>query len=160
MVMSLAILIIPIALLLIFYRVVLNGDAPATIDAAPTIQVAQQAALFPVSVPQGLNDDWHTSSATFKRQADGATLRIGYVDPDDDPIQLVESSVPSETLLPAELSKEAKVIGNHRAANGVWRLYDGRPGERALVLVEANRTVVVVGKTDEKNLETLAESLP
>jgi hypothetical protein len=159
MALSLAVLIVPIALLLIFYRLVLSGDSPVTVDAAPTIQEAQQAAVFPVAVSQGLGDDWHTSSATFSRQPNGATLRIGYVDKDKDPVQLVQSSVPAATLLPAELSTDAKPAGTFRAANGVWRRYDGRPGEKALVLAEQNRTIVVVGRTDVANLQTLAASL-
>ena len=110
MALSLAVLIVPIALLLIFYRVVLSGDSPVTVDPAPALQSARQANAFPVVVPQGLGDDWHVSSATFGRRADGATLRIGYVDPDDDPVQLIESSVPAATLLPVELSKSAKLL--------------------------------------------------
>lgn len=159
MAMSLAVLLIPIALLLTFYRVVLSGDAPVTVDAAPTVQQARQANAFPVVVPQGLGEDWHTSSARFTRQANGATLRIGYVDPDDDPVQLVESSVPAATLLPAELTSSAKPLGTFRAPNGVWRSYDARPGEKALVLSDGTRTIVVVGKTDVRNLEILAASL-
>jgi hypothetical protein len=159
MALSLAVLIVPIALLLIFYRVVLSGDSPVTVDPAPTIQEARQANAFPVVVPQGLGDDWHASSATFVRQAGGATLRIGYVDPDDDPIQLIESSVPAATLLPTELSRSAKPLTTFRAGNGVWRLYDGRPGEKALILSDGTRTIVVLGATDVRNLETLAASL-
>jgi hypothetical protein len=159
MVLSLTVLIVPIVLLLIFYRVVLSGDAPVTVDPGPTIQEARQAAVFTVVTPQGLGDDWHTSTATFRRQADGATLRLGYVDPDKDPVQLVESSVPPATLLPTELGVSAKALGNFRTPAGVWRVYDGRPGERALVLAEPTRTVIVVGKIDMTNLEKLATSL-
>ncbi|MFD0519954.1 DUF4245 domain-containing protein [Paractinoplanes durhamensis] len=128
MIMSLAVLLVPIALLLILYRTLLSGDAPITVDPAPAIQEAQQAAAFTVVVPQGLGDDWHTSSATFRRQADGATLRLGYVDPDSDPIQLVESSVPAATLLPGELGAKAAAKGNFRTDDGVWTVYDARPG--------------------------------
>jgi hypothetical protein len=71
----------------------------------------------------------------------------------------VESTVPAASLLPAELSTSAKPLENFRAANGVWRLYDGRPGEQALVLTEQSRTIIVVGKTDVKNLQELASSL-
>jgi hypothetical protein len=159
MTLSLAILIVPIALLLIFYRTVLSGDAPITVDAAPTIQEARQAGVFAVVEPRGLGGDWHTASATFKREANGATLRIGYVDPDKDPVQLVESNVPSATLLPGELGSDAKALGNYRTPAGVWRVYEGRPGETALVLADPARTVVVVGKTGMENLETLASSL-
>ena len=159
MVLSLAVLLIPIALLLTFYRLVLDGDKPIAVDPTPTIQEAQQAKAFTVLLPQGLGDDWHTSSATFRRAENGATLRLGYVDPDKDPIQLVQSSVPSATLLPTELTDEAKPIGTFRADNGVWRLYSGRPGEQALVLADQSRTVLVVGKTDVDNLEALAGAL-
>jgi hypothetical protein len=159
MALSLAVLIVPIALLLIFYRTVLSGDAPVTVDPSPTIQEAQEAKLFPVAVPTGLGSGWHVSSATFTKPTGGATLRIGYVDPDKDPILLVESCVPATTLLPAELTTKAKPLTNFRAANGVWRLYDGRPGEQALVLADENRTIIVVGKTGVQNLEQLASSL-
>jgi hypothetical protein len=158
MLMSLAVLIVPIALLLLFYRFVLSGDAPVSIDPSATIQEAQQAKLFPIAVPQ-LGEDWHPSSATWTKQAGGSTLRIGYVDPGKDPVQLVESNVPPATLLPAELTDNAKPLSSFRAANGVWRLYTGRPGEQALVLAEADRTIILVGKTDEKSLEQLATSL-
>jgi hypothetical protein len=159
MAMSLLVLLVPIALLLIFYRTVLNGDAPITVDPAPAIQEAQRANAFPVLQPRGLGDDWHVSAATFRRPAEGATLRIGYVDPDKEALQLVESSVPSATLLPAELSKDAKPAGEFRSGAGVWRLYDTRPGERALVLADQSRTVIVIGKSDVDELETLAGSL-
>jgi hypothetical protein len=45
-------------------------------------------------------DDWHVASATFRAQAAGATLRIGYVDPDRNGLQLIESSVPPATCCP------------------------------------------------------------
>jgi hypothetical protein len=159
MVLSLAVLLVPIALLLTFYRVVLDGDEPIQVDPAPAIQEARQADLFPVAVPDGLGDGWRVSTATFRRQPEGGTLRIGYVDPDDDPVQLVQSSVAPETLLPVELTEDAEVVGTFRADTGVWRRYDTRPGESALVLAEPGRTIVVIGATDRENLDTLASSL-
>jgi hypothetical protein len=160
MALSLAVLLIPIALLLIFYRVVLDGDKPVSVDPGSTIEEAQSARLFPVAVPNGLHDDWHVSSATFQRQANGGTLRLGYIDPDDNGLQLIESSVPPTDLLPAELTKTAKPLDTYRTDARLWRLYDGRPGEQALVLGEPDRTIIVVGKTSVQNLETLASSLP
>jgi uncharacterized protein DUF4245 len=158
MVLSLAVLIVPIALLLIFYRVVLSGDAPITVDPAATIQEAQQADRFPVAVPDP-GDGWHVSTARFVRQQTGATLRIGYVDPDKDPVQLVESSVPAAGLLRTELTAAAEPIGNFRTKLGAWRLYQARPGEKALVLTDPARTVIVIGKAGTESLEHLAASL-
>jgi hypothetical protein len=159
MAISLLVLLIPIALLLTFYRVVLNGDDPVTVDTSSTIQEAQAAKAFPVAVPGGLGADWHASSATFQRLATGATLRIGYVDEDDNGVQLIESSVPPATLLPAELGNAPKQVDVYRADARMWRLYDARPGEQALVLGETGRTVIVVGRTDVRNLQKLASSL-
>jgi hypothetical protein len=159
MALSLLVLLVPIALLLVFYRVVLSGDAPVTVDPGPAIQEARSAQAFPVLVPNGLGDDWHVSTATFRTTAEGASLRIGYVAPDDDAALLVQSSLPPETLVPAELGTDAKPTASFRAANGAWRQYETRPGEQALVLAGTGRTVVVVGTTDEEHLEQLAASL-
>jgi len=159
MAMSLGVLLLPIALLLIFYRVVLDGDKPVSVDAAPTIQQARSAAVFPVLVPQGLGEDWHPVSATFSKDTDGATLRLGYVDPESDPIQLVESSVPTPKLLPAELGKDPKAVSTFRDGARTWQRYDAREGEHALLLLEKGRTVIVVGLAESKALERLAASL-
>ena len=102
----------------------------------------------------------HISSAAFQRVAGGATLRIGYVDPKDNGLQLIESSVPPATLMPAELSTSARPIDTYRTEGRVWRRYSARPGEQALVLAETGRTVIVVGRTTTTNLEKLAGSIP
>ncbi|GLY95668.1 hypothetical protein Acsp02_29230 [Actinoplanes sp. NBRC 103695] len=159
MVISLLVLLIPIALLLTFYRVVLSGDAPITVDPAATIQEAQAAAAFPIAVPGDLGDDWHTTSATWRKTVDGSTLRLGYVAPDDDSALVIESNVPPEQLLPAELGKEAKPRGTVRAGEAAWRSYLARPGELALVLNDQQRTIIVVGTAAPEHLQTLAAAL-
>jgi hypothetical protein len=159
MALSLGILLVPIVLLLLFYRVVLDGDKPISIDPEPAIQQARSVAAFPVAVPQGLGDDWHTVSATFKREADGATLRLGYVDPDSEPIQLVQSSTPTTKLIPAELGPAPKQVSTFSDGTRIWQRYDARKGENALVLLEQGRTVIVLGTADSGNLETFASSL-
>jgi hypothetical protein len=160
MLLALAVLLVPIALLLTFYRVVLNGDAPRTVDASSAIEEARSAHAFPVSVPTDLSDEWHVASTSFRRQAAGATLRLGYVDPDRNGLQLIESSVPSATLLPAELTASAKPVDTFRADARVWRRYDTRPGEQALVFSEPNRTLIVIGDAGSRHLQTLAAALP
>jgi hypothetical protein len=159
MVLSMAVLLVPIALLIIFYRFVLNGDAPATVDPGAAIEEAQSAEAFPVAVPAALGGGWHVASATFRRQAAGATLRLGYVDPDKNGLQLIESNVPAATLLPAELSTSAKPVDTFRADARAWRRYDARPGEQALVFTEPNRTLIVIGDARSRHLEELASAL-
>ena len=158
MAMSLVVLLVPIALVVLFYKFVLSGDAPVTVDAASKIQEAQSAQVFPIAVPK-LGDDWHASSATWQKTAAGGTLRIGYVDPDDDPVQLIESNLDSQTLARTELTATAAQIGRFESGGRTWALYTGRPGEQALVLFDPARTIIIVGKTKAENLQTLAKSL-
>ena len=159
MAMSLGILLLPIALLLVFYRVVLDGDKPISIDPGATIQQARSAAVFEVVVPQRLGADWHPVSAAFKRDTDGATLRLGYVDPESDPIQLVESSTPTAKLLPVELGADPKAVSTFSDGKRTWQRYDARKGENALLLLEKGRTIIVIGLAESQSLETFASSL-
>lgn len=159
MALSLLVLLVPIALLLGFYRVVLGGDDPIAVDPRPAIEQAQAAKAFPVSAPSGLGDDWHVSNATFRRTPDGATLRLGYVDPDGDPVQLVQSSVPLDKLVSSELGDKVQPTGPVRVGTRTWQRYDARPGENALVLLEKGRTTIVVGATDPRNVQALATAL-
>ncbi|MFI5496499.1 DUF4245 domain-containing protein [Actinoplanes sp. NPDC051859] len=160
MVMSLAVLLVPIALLLGFHKYARDGGQPLTVKAQPVLDQARAAKMFPVSEPQGLGKDWYLQTATFKREEGGATLRLGYADPEEEPLLLVESSVATATLIPAELGKEPKATGTYAAGARTWQRYDARPGETALVFLEKGRTIIVVGRSDVQNLERLATSLP
>jgi hypothetical protein len=159
MALSLLVLLIPIALLLTFYRLVLDGDEPIAVDTRPAVADARAAKLFPVLEPTGLSGDWRAVSATFRRADGQGTLRIGYVDPDGDPVQLVESSVPVEKLLPAELGAGATSAGTVGVGPADWQRYDTPRGEPALVRLEAGRTVLVVGKAELERLSELAAAL-
>jgi hypothetical protein len=159
MAMSLLILLIPIALVLTFYRLVLGGDDPVKVDPASAIQAARSAAVFPVVEPSGLGDDWVVTAATFRQAEDGATLRLGYIDPDDDSVLLVQSSVSADTLVPTELGKDGRRTGTFRDEAQSWLRYEGRPGEVSLVLVQPGRTIIVVGRTAAENVEELAAAL-
>ncbi|MDW3845955.1 DUF4245 domain-containing protein [Micromonospora sp. BRA006-A] len=159
MALSLLILLVPIALLLAFYRGFLGGDSPVTVDPAPALEQARSANAFPVSEPTGLGDDWRIVNARFRTEPDGSTLRIGYVTPEGRGAQLVESNVPAEKLLPAELT-EGQPQGAADLPGGLsWQRYTARGNEQALVLLEPNRTVIVVGDAGETELRKLATSL-
>src|SRR5688572_17049634 len=81
MAVSLLVLLVPIALLLLFYRFVLDGDEPVPVDPAPTVATARAANLFPISEPSGLDDGWTPVSAAWQQVDGGRVLRIGYVTP-------------------------------------------------------------------------------
>jgi hypothetical protein len=157
--MSLLVLLVPIALLLGFYRVFLNGDAPVVVDPGPVVAQARSADAFPVSAPTRLADGWHTTSASFRQVDGGRTLRIGYVTPGGGGVQLVQSDVPVEKLLPTELTDAAQSQGRAEIGGRGWQRYTARRGEQALVLLEPTRTVLIVGGASEAELTTLAAAL-
>ncbi len=159
MAISLLVLLIPIALLLAFYRGFLGGDEPNTVDPAPAFEQARSAGAFPVSEPTGLGDEWRAVRATYRTAEDGAILRVGYVTPEGRGLQLVQSNVPPDRLLPAELTDEGRPQGQADLGSGTWQRYTARGNEQALVLLEPQRTVIVVGDARDNELRALATAV-
>ncbi|WP_431921604.1 DUF4245 domain-containing protein [Micromonospora wenchangensis] len=159
MALSLLVLLVPIALLLAFYRGFLGGEQPTTVDAAPAYEQARAANVFPVAEPSGLGDGWRTVSAGFRTVDDGATLRVGYLTPEGRGAQLVQSTVPPQRLIPAELTAQGQPQGPADLGGANWQRYTGRGNEQALVLLEPNRTVIVVGDARDNELRELAGAL-
>ncbi|MGC4878150.1 DUF4245 family protein [Micromonospora sp. DT43] len=159
MAISLLVLLIPIALLLAFYRGFLGGDQATTVDAAPAIEQARSANTFPVSEPQGLGSGWRTVSARYQTVDGGANLRIGYLTPEGRGVQLLQSNVPAERLLPAELTDQSQPQGPTELGGRTWQLYTARGNQQALVLLEPTRTVLVVGDARDNELRDLAGAL-
>jgi hypothetical protein len=158
MILSLLVLLVPIGLGMAFWKVVLDGDAPVTKDPSSSIQLASR--YFTVVEPKGLGDDWGVVSSNFRNEDGvGATLRIGYADPDADPILVVQSTVSAATLVPAEVGDKGRRTGTFRAGDRTWLTYSGRPGETAFIVTEGDRTILLIGETDQENIETLATAL-
>ncbi|NLU79344.1 DUF4245 domain-containing protein [Micromonospora sp. HNM0581] len=159
MAISLLVLLIPIALLIAFYRGFLGGDTPTTVDPAPAFEQAKLAGAFPVSEPAELGGGWRAVRATYRTAEDGATLRVGYVTPEGRGLQLVQSNVPPDRLLPAELTDEGRPQGRTDLGAGTWQRYTARGNEQALVLLQPERTVIVVGDARDNELRELATAV-
>ncbi|MEH1097625.1 DUF4245 domain-containing protein [Micromonospora sp. CPCC 205561] len=159
MAISLLVLLIPIALLFAFHRGFLGGDQPVTVDPAPAVESARAANAFPVSEPAELGDAWRTVSANFQTAEGGSTLRLGYLTPEGRGAQLVQSSVPPERLLPTELTAEGRPQGQTELGGRTWQRYTARGNEQALVLLEPDRTVIVVGDARDNELRHLAGAI-
>ncbi|HEU5107784.1 MAG TPA: DUF4245 domain-containing protein [Micromonosporaceae bacterium] len=157
--LSLLVLLLPIALLVGVYRVLHQGEEPVLVDAAPVVERARAAGDFPVAEPTGLADGWRTLTARYVAGDGQAVLRIGYLTPSGAGVQLVESDRPADALLGAELTSSARPEGTRSVDGRDWQRYAGRPGERALVLLEPERTLLVVGAAGEEELAELAASL-
>jgi hypothetical protein len=156
MVISMAVLLVPVFLLLGAYRLFFAGDAPIALDTSATWATARHSAPYPVLEPVGLPSGWAAISASYS----GATLRIGYVTPAGAGVQLVESDRTGDVLIPAELGGDARA-GNLVTIGGrAWREFPVvHGGGRALVLVDQGRTVVITGTATESDERTLAAAL-
>jgi hypothetical protein len=157
-VISLAVLLVPILVLVGGYQLISGRTQPVEVDPTSAI-IAARSAGFEAVQPTGLEPGWVAVSAVFRTLDDGVTLRLGYVTPAGDSVQLVQSTVPESRLLAAELSEDAAVADTLDVDGTAWQRYPGRSGEVALVLRDADRTVVVVGKASESELRALAASL-
>jgi len=158
MVLSIVVLIVPIVIMVGIYRGLKRGDQPVTIDTATVLDDARRADDFPVAAPAGLPAQWHPISARYQRGDGRAVLRIGYVSPSRAGFQVVESDRPADALLAEELGN-TRPDGTATVAGKQWQRYVGDANQRALVLLERERTVVVIGVGSDADLATLAGAL-
>jgi hypothetical protein len=159
LVISLLVLLVPVLVLVGGYQLLSGRTEPVAVDPSSAIIAAQQAGLR-VAEPVGLASDWVPVSAVFRPVEDGGTLRLGYVTPAGDPVQVVQSTVPADELLAGELPEGVAPAGEIDLGDAVWQRYPGRPGETALMRRESDRTLLVVGPASQTELRTLAASLP
>ncbi len=159
MVISLVVLLIPVAIVVTIFRV-RGGEDIVVADPSAAIADAQAAAV-PVAAPRGLADGWRPVSATFARADTGVSgvLRIGYVTPAGGAVQLVESNEPVEGLLIRELGDQTRPAGTVTVAGREWNRYDVRGDEIALVWTRPDRTFIVIGRAESTELEALAAAV-
>jgi hypothetical protein len=105
MALSLLVLLVPIFILVVGYRVLFNGESPANVDPTPALESARRAGITqlpPAQPPAG----WSIVQAQFRE----GVLRIGYVTKAREEVQLVESKA---DLAATELPKrdETRLIG-------------------------------------------------
>jgi hypothetical protein len=127
MALSLLVLLVPIFVLVVGYRVLFNGDAPAKADPKPALESAKRAGMTqlpPETPPAG----WSIVTAQFR---DGV-LRIGYLTDAHKEVQLVESKL---DLAATELPKA-----------GETRLF-GRGGDTTIVVLTKGADVTPLTKT-------------
>lgn len=156
--LSLAVLLIPIGLIVGLFQYLGGGQEVVTVDPQPAIAEARDAGLS-VAAPRGLSGDWKTTSAVTRRSGDAATLRIGYITPSGGFAQVIQTNGDPESLLRREVGSGKRPTGVARIGGAQWQAYPGRGQERALVLTEPERTILVLGTAPDKELRALAASL-
>jgi hypothetical protein len=158
MIMALAVLLAVVFTVFGIYRCT-GGDAAPTVDAAAAYEQARSGGAFPVLQPQGLGTKWRAVSALYQPDAAGSVLRVGFQTPQNGNLQLVEGNVAPDTMLARELGAGGKPTGQVDLNGRSWQTYTARKGERAMVLQEPERTVIIVGAAADAELRTLASAL-
>lgn len=160
MLLALACLFVPILLIGGLLRAC-GSSEPNTVDSAPAIANARAADLFPVLAPEGLGGGWRPVQATFRRSEEGqaGTLRLGYLTPSGGQLLLVESNGDASALLASELGDEVRPDGEVVVNDRTWTRSVVRGDERAVVLAETERVVIIVGRATSDEMIELAAAL-
>jgi hypothetical protein len=160
MALSMAVLLIPVLLLLVGYRVFFAGDAPVSVDPGDAYATAKHDAHFTILEPVDLAPGWTSIAAKFEKVDDGSVLRVSYVPPDSTGLQLVESDRPVDSLLPDEVGSDSQPGNLIGIAGQQWRAYpEAKGGGRALVLTGNGYTTVIIGTATDQDMRTFAASL-
>lgn len=157
MILSVGLLLVVVLGLFGLYRC-LGGD-DVRIDPKPAYAEARAAGAFPVLEPTGLRKGWIPVSAVYQPQDAGAVLRVGWRTPRNGSVQLVEGNLSPDVLLERELGGAVAQPGTVDVNGKAWQAYPGRKGERALVLLEPGRTIMIVGRASDAELKELAAAL-
>jgi hypothetical protein len=155
--LSLAVLLVPILLVVLAFQYLGADDEVTVVDPGPAFDQAHEAGLAVVR-PGGLPAGWQAVSAVTREESGVVTLRVGYVSSSGGFLQLVQSDRDAEPLLRRELGG-GRPLGTELIRGVSWQVYPGRDGERALVLLQPERTVLVLGRAPAAELRTLAGSL-
>jgi hypothetical protein len=158
--LSVAVLVVPLLLLVTLYRVFFAGDAPVAVDPSDAYASARHSASFTVLEPHGLPAGWTVTSAWYGSTDGGSTLRVGYQPPSRDGVQLIESDRPIDALLRDELGTGARPGDLATIGGRQWRAYPvARDGDRALVLAGNGVTAVIIGTASDQDMRVLARIL-
>lgn len=158
-------LVSPLVVLLIVAFVVVGvvrlydeQDQP-WVDTSQAYNAAAAAGAFPVASPSPLPQGWRALTSDFQQESDDPVLRVALRAPDGGAVQLIQSAQAAESLLSEELGGSAVSQGTVDVGSRAWERYLGEGGMRALVLIDVDRTIIVVGTAGDKDLRGLAESL-
>lgn len=157
MLLSLAVLLVPIAVFLLLWNFLADGNQSSVVDPEPSFS---QAASKGVDVlrPHGLSQDWSAMRSAVDEKSGDVVVRVGYNTPSDAGIQLVETDADAEDLLAAELSGKAKPTGAAELANGDWQVYATKGGN-AMVLSHDGSSVLIHGDAEVDELNSFAKTL-
>lgn len=158
MVISLAVLLLPIAGVFLVWNF-LTSDQPVS-EVDPTEAYTQAEGLgLKVSPPEGLSQEWRPLSSGVTQDDGSVTLRVGYYTPSAGGMQFIASQRDPVDLLEAELGEAPRPGGDVTVEGVSWQSYVTVDGNSALVYSDDSVTFIVHGDTSADELVEFAEAL-
>lgn len=154
--------VIPLAAIVILYVVLTQpGKQPTnTVNPGPDFRYAGSQAGLTMPSPKGLPAQWRaTSSSVAQSGSNGPVqVKVGYLTPDNQFAQLVESTSPLTQVVRKTISG-ATAQGSLTVDGTKWSRYRTGRGEIALAAPLGKVSVVITGSAKLAELRGLAGSL-
>lgn len=168
MLISMAVLLLPVALIVWFFS--LPGDTNVqAVPVAPVLQKAKGESPYPLFVPEALGAEWTATRVAWAKSGDkwidgepaeGNSWQVGYLSPDDiyfgvqQRDEALRSFVSTVTRDGAGLRAEVDLAGR------TWERYESADRRtRSLVNVEGDVASIVTADTGFAELEAFASTL-
>ena len=172
MVFSMAVVggvVLAIFLVVVWQRPEVQGDIRPPVDVVGLVNQVNLTASFPVEQPQDLPTGWTANSAWFEGSSDwpgldGSVLHLGYVTPTGSYAE-VKQTDGERAYAVDEWTDAGSQTGSVEIGERTWlQLESDATGKRALLLdndekSKSSPTMIVTGKADWQELETLAGAL-
>lgn len=158
MIISLAVLLVPIGLIFVGWRFLMSGQDVTPVDYSETVAEAQRAGLAVIE-PEGLSDAWVPISHSVEDGGGVTTLRIGYHTPEAAGLQLVESDADRDTVVDVALGSSAKPDGSREVGDQTWTVYRTDDGHTGYVAETEESTIAVVGDAGRAELDEFVAAL-
>lgn len=168
MIGAMVILLICVGVLVAFTRGCSFAPGGPSVDptSAPTVDMSRRLAdaassvAFPVRRPS-LPVEWQAnSSSTEAVNAVDVVVRVGWLTPDGNYVQLSQSGAAESDVLAAETGQEEPVARGEIDVSGVrWVSYPARRDEPAWVTDLDGTVVLITGSASEDDFRRLAEAV-
>lgn len=165
MVLSLAVILVPVLLIVWFFTRTPEEPPVTTVDWRPVVSQARASAGYPVLAPAEVPGDWRATKARYASKGDrwvgdkvaaGNRWELGFLDDTNTYVAINQSSQTASGFV-AEVTRSANADGQSTVAGRTWQRMvspDGRT--RALVTRVGSSTAVVVADADYPVLERFA----
>ncbi|MEZ5087281.1 MAG: DUF4245 domain-containing protein [Tessaracoccus sp.] len=168
MVISLAVLIVPVLLITWFFT---HDPKPEVevVDVAPVLAQADEASPYPILYPTDLPEDWQPVRVAWAADGErwitgepavGNSWQLGYLAPNEIYIGLQQRDRALPSFITWVTREGYREDGTIDAAGFTWDRYISQDGRtRSLVTQDEDTVAAITGDTDYEQLEAFATTL-